>query len=335
MMLSAFLTALGLGYFLQVCFVPLGHRLTFLKSPAMNGRAGVSKLGGAAIAVSSVAAIAFVTLYARSLNRDIQTFLLALSMAFILGALDDILNLSPFRKLTLQILIAVFLVLRGIVTQIVFLSASLNILISIFWFVIVMNAINFLDILDGLAAGISAICAATFLYISFRTANMTAGILSAALLGSNLAFLRFNTLPARLYMGEMGSFLNGISLAMIAILLGYATLGREFAVFVPLLILALPLLDLSYVVFRRWRLHKPLTHKSRDHLVLCWTDAGVSWRRVIGRMYGFNLLWCFGAVLLFHAFKAISFAFVALAIGLWVKWCLGCRCGQTARGQQR
>ncbi|MFH0877367.1 MAG: hypothetical protein V1863_04000 [Candidatus Omnitrophota bacterium] len=183
-----------------------------------------------------------------------------------------------------------------------------------------MNAINFLDILDGLAAGVSAICSATFLYISFRTGNTTTGILCAALLGSNLAFLRFNKSPAHLYMGEMGSFLNGISLAVIAVMLGYATLGRESALFVPLLILALPLLDLGYVVFRRWKLRKPLSQKSRDHLVLCWVDAGIPCRRVIARMVGLNLLWCFAAVLLFHAFTTVSLLCAVFAIGLWVRW---------------
>jgi len=325
-MLLAFFIALLASFSFNSFFASLGKKIGILKARRDDGVAGISKLGGIGIASSFFIAVAFAFFQMNIFDQRLSLALLALVLTFFLGLADDLIDLSPLRKLFFQFLIAVFLVAAGVKTRVYFLPGIVNSILSVIWFMAIMNAFNFLDILDGLACGISILCSATFfnfldildglacgisilcsatfLYISYTTGNITVGVLAAALLGSNLSFLRFNFFPAKLYMGDMGSLFNGIGFAVMAILTSYAKVGSEIALFVPLLILALPLYDLIFVIAMRLAGRKPIIKKSRDHFVLRLLDKGASVQGIVFKMYFFNAISNFMAVMLWNSFYA-------------------------------
>ena len=297
-MFFAFFIALLASFLFNSFFVNFGRKISILKAHRADCGPDISKLGGVGIACSFFIAVAFAFFRLGIFDQRLAFVLLAFGLTFFLGLADDLLDLAPLKKLFFQTLIAIFLVAAGVKTHIYFLPGFVNSILSVFWFVSIMNAFNFLDILDGLASGISILCGATFLYIGYTTGNIVVGVLAAALLGSNLSFLRFNFFPAKLYMGDMGSLFNGICFAVMAILASYASVGSELALFAPLLILALPLYDLIFVIVMRLAGRKPIIKKSRDHFVLRLVDKGMSVPRIVFRMYFFNVIFNLVAVMI-------------------------------------
>lgn len=183
-------------------------------------------------------------------------------MMFLLGITDDLLQLSPYLRLVFQILIASYAISSGIVIEnidfsyfginnfIVNLPGILSYFISILWLVGITNAINWIDGLDALASSITAISTIGFILVSIKFGNFESAFLGCALLGANLGFLRFNTKPASIYMGDGGSYLIGFTLATLSIT---STLNSQ-QVFVPhlaIIILLIPILDMGIVIFKR------------------------------------------------------------------------------------
>lgn len=318
-MFLSFLISIIVSIVLNVFFVSFGEKIKFYKGPKrLDGSYGVSKLGGSAIVFSFLFAVYFVLARPFLIDRQGFVFLAAVVFTYVLGNLDDLLVFSPLKKLLIQFLIVLFIVFNGLKTEIVFLSEPFNILLSIFWFLAIMNSFNFFDIWDGLAAGICCFSAAAFLFICVAAGNYQAGVFAAALLGANLGFLFFNRSPAKLYMGDAGSLVNGIAFAMIAVMISYAPSGREVAVLVPLFILALPLFDLFFLVFMRLKMRRSIVKKSRDHFILRMMDSGISPFLSIFIMCVFNALFNFAGIFLFFSLNTFAlFVLVIVFIG-WV-----------------
>jgi len=153
-------------------------------------------------------------------------------------------------------------------------------LFTVIWLVGITNAINWLDGLDGLAAGVSAIAALALLSVSFSLHQPGAGLLAAALSGSCVGFLRHNFNPARIFMGDGGSYFLGFSLAAIS-LIGPAKELTTVSLVLPLLILSLPLADMSAVIMGRVSDgHSPF-YPDRRHLHHRLLRAGFSHRRTV------------------------------------------------------
>jgi len=119
-------------------------------------------------------------------------------------------------------------------------------------------------------------------------------------------------------MGDMGSLFNGCGFAALAILISYATQGHEIALFVPLLVLALPLYDLFFVMVVRWSKRKPLTKKSRDHFVLRLMDRGMPLRKTVFLMCAFNFLFNAAAVLLLRSSNTPGIVLLLAAVSGWL-----------------
>jgi UDP-GlcNAc:undecaprenyl-phosphate GlcNAc-1-phosphate transferase len=318
-MFYAFAIAFLSGLIFNLVAERLGRKIRFFKSRSQDGRYGVSKLGGVSIVLSFFLAVSLILIRCGSLDQKLAVILISVGASFLLGMTDDLLVLPPFKKLAVQFIISLLLVGSGVKTHIIYLSSFLNSILTILWFLAIMNAFNFLDILDGLAAGISVICAATFLLICVIKGNGVAGAVLAAILGSNLAFLGFNKPEARLYMGDAGSLFNGMVFAAMALTIGYAPRGHEIALFVPVMILGLPLYDLIFVVIMRLKQNKPLIKKSRDHFVLRMVDQGMPASRVVLLMYFFNIL--FGLIALALLSSGILQGFLILIFSV-VAWLL-------------
>nr|MBA2476263.1 undecaprenyl/decaprenyl-phosphate alpha-N-acetylglucosaminyl 1-phosphate transferase [Actinomycetota bacterium] len=155
------------------------------------------------------------------------------------------------------------------------------------WIVAIMNMVNFLDGLDGLAAGIAAIAGSTFSLIALSLGKPEAAILAAIVAGSCFGFLRHNFYPARIFMGDSGAFLLGFTLATLSIQ-GLLKTASIVALLFPLLVLAIPILDTSFVVARRLKHGEKPYVADQAHLHHRFLRRGFSQRRAALTMYA----WC-------------------------------------------
>jgi UDP-GlcNAc:undecaprenyl-phosphate/decaprenyl-phosphate GlcNAc-1-phosphate transferase len=209
--------------------------------------------------------------------------------AFALGLLDDFRHIAPATKLVGQVLIAAMLVVGGIEVRIIEFP-PLSFLVTVFWIVGMMNAVNLLDNMDGLAAGIAAIAAAFLGITAF--ANPEAGVLPGTALlasvtaGASIGFLFHNFAPARVFMGDAGSLVLGYLLAVIALFhTASGAANLTLALVAPLAILALPLFDTIFVATSRRIAGIPISKGGRDHTSHRLAALGLSDRSAVVALY--------------------------------------------------
>ena len=217
---------------------------------------------------------------------------------FVIGLADDLLALPPLPRLLGQVLVAMAVwsqgvrigsieLPQGLSGAALTLPEGLSLLATVIWLVGITNAINWLDGLDGLAAGVSGIAAFALLSVSFSLDQPAAGLLAAALAGACLGFLRHNFNPAKIFMGDGGSYFLGFALAAISIV-GPAKGLTSVSLLLPLLILSLPLADMSAVIMGRLSEgHSPF-YPDRRHLHHRLLRAGFSHRRTVLLIYAFT-----------------------------------------------
>jgi len=243
-----------LASFVLAAFLsPITIRLNVFSKPKKGEAKGKPCLGG--IAIFSAVVIASASVYfLKGICSAKLTGLLASSVLIILlGLIDDVKDLKPIIKILLESAAIIFLILFGFVTKIAFLPAWCNILITFAWFLLITNAFNLLDIVDGLVSGLVIIVSATLLVVALINKDIFSGVALAALIGAHLGFLRYNYPPARLYMGDTGSLFSGFLLAAIAINISYAPLEKPIALITPLLIMSLPLYDTLFLIIMRMK----------------------------------------------------------------------------------
>jgi UDP-GlcNAc:undecaprenyl-phosphate GlcNAc-1-phosphate transferase len=251
----------------------------------------IPRLGGLALFF----AIFIPSLALLNLTKPQRAILLGAAVATAVGAIDDLRGLVWWQKLTGQVLAASVTAGLGVyidrftfpVVGIQALPEWLGIAVTVLWIVAIMNMINFLDGLDGLAAGVCAISAFTFCLIALSLDRVQPAILSAIVLGAALGFLRHNYYPARIFMGDSGALLLGFVLAAISVQ-GLLKTAAAVALAFPLFVLALPILDTSFVVARRLKHGKPIYEADRSHLHHRFLERGFTQRQAVVTMY----CWC-------------------------------------------
>ncbi|MCP9824572.1 MraY family glycosyltransferase, partial [Synechococcus sp. EJ6-Ellesmere] len=271
-------------------------------------------------------------------DRDqlIWTTLAGALCYFVIGLADDLFALPPLPRLAGQIAVAVVVWSEGVrigaidlplgffgLPSLAFsLPESLSLLATVIWLVGITNAINWIDGLDGLAAGVGGIAAVGLLSVSFSLQQSAAGLLAAALAGACLGFLRHNFNPARIFMGDGGSYFLGFALAAISIV-GPAKGLTTVSLLFPLLILSLPLADMSAVIMGRLSEgHSPF-YPDRRHLHHRLLRAGFSHRRTVLIIYAFTQ-WL-AALALVAANVELRFLWLALATAVLIGAVLGSR----------
>lgn len=251
-------------------------------------RIPVPRLGGLAIFFGIIVpALAFL-----HLDRPVRGLLLGAAIATLVGAIDDFRGLAWWEKLAGQVLAAAIPPIFGIwIDHFTFpllgvydLPVWLGVPLTMLWLVAVMNMVNFLDGLDGLAAGVCAIAGFTFAVIALSLGKPAAAAFSAIVLGATLGFLRHNFFPARVFMGDSGAMLLGFSLAAVSVE-GLLKTAATVALFFPLLVLAVPILDTGFVVARRLKHGLPITAPDRAHLHHRFVNIGFSQRRAVVYIY--------------------------------------------------
>jgi UDP-GlcNAc:undecaprenyl-phosphate GlcNAc-1-phosphate transferase len=247
-----------------------------------------------------------------------QIFFLALAM-LLFGLWDDLKNLSIRSKFGFQMLVAVLLISLGVKTQIVLLSGPQNFLLTMVWLLWIFNAFNLLDVLDGLAAGSALIASVCFFMVWGPEAH--AGIALPALLAATLAgFLFFNFPPAKIYMGNAGSYFLGFVFGAVSLIISYASPDRIVALATPAIVLGFLIFDTVFLVAARiWRKRKPF-YKSGDHLCLRYLALGYSKRKVLFLLWGLCCFYAASGILINHADNrwGLGILVVVFLISAWI-----------------
>jgi UDP-GlcNAc:undecaprenyl-phosphate GlcNAc-1-phosphate transferase len=293
--LWAFLVAGWVSFLVTPLVARLARRLHVINEPRERDlhERPTPGLGGLAIlAAVVVAALAF--LPNDSETRGIIGGAIAIAL---IGAADDALpnGLPPFVKLLGQFAAAAIPVLADVRVENITLPfvspldlGDWGIPLTLLGIVAVMNVVNFTDGVDGLAAGVCTIAAATFAVIALSLDRDTAGVLAALTAGAAVGFLFHNFHPASIFMGDAGSNLLGLLLACIAIQ-GVLKTAAVVGLFFPLVILAVPALDATFVVAKRIKYRRPVYSADRWHLHHRLGNVGFSQRRTVLYLYGWTL----------------------------------------------
>jgi UDP-GlcNAc:undecaprenyl-phosphate GlcNAc-1-phosphate transferase len=249
------------------------------------------RLGGLAILVGVIAAgLAF-------LPHDQQTrgILIGAGVIVVVGVADDLLELSADVKLAGQILAAVIPVATGVRVETMTLPflghlelGNASYPVTVLGIVAVMNIVNFIDGVDGLAAGVCMIAGLTFAVIALSLDRNAAGVLAMITAGAALGYLRHGFHPASIFLGDSGSNLLGYMLAAVAVQ-GALKTNAVIALVFPLVILAVPILDSSFVVAKRIKYGKPVHVADRWHFHHRFANIGFSQRRTVLYLYGWTV----------------------------------------------
>jgi UDP-GlcNAc:undecaprenyl-phosphate GlcNAc-1-phosphate transferase len=228
-----------------------------------NQTNAVPYFGGIAVYTAFLLTVGIFT----DFEQETLGILLSGSIALMVGLVDDFGVLSPKQKLLGQTLAAIVLVKSGTYIKLTFLPVWVAIPLTILWILAVTNALNIIDILDGLAAGVAAIATLSIAAANFMAGRASVAFLCVVLCGAILGFLRYNFHPAQIYLGDAGSLFIGFMLAALSMNAGY-TRANLLAVVSPVLILGIPLFDLALVMWIRWSNGIPVTKGSPDHFAL-------------------------------------------------------------------
>jgi UDP-GlcNAc:undecaprenyl-phosphate/decaprenyl-phosphate GlcNAc-1-phosphate transferase len=280
----------------------------------------VPLLGG--VAMYGAFVVAVILFGNRFRLNELLSILIGASLMSFLGMWDDRRSLSPFLKLAGQFCAASILVVTGVRVG-TFAWEPLNIALSLGWVVVVTNALNLLDNMDGLSGGVGATAAIFFLLLAAMNDQYLVGALSAALVGACLGFLVYNFNPASIFMGDAGSLFLGFILAATAIKLRFPEGIQIVTWMVPVLILGLPLFDTALVIVSRLRRgFNPLTTPGKDHVSHRLVAMGCTRREAV--LIAYLICAGLGVVALFVTQASILEGYivggvmaVAALIGLW------------------
>jgi UDP-GlcNAc:undecaprenyl-phosphate GlcNAc-1-phosphate transferase len=305
------LFAFGVAALLAWLLVPLAERLAWRIGAVdhPNERSlhvtPTPKLGGLAIFVAVVVAIALFLPWA----EQTQALLVGALVITVTGVLDDVFDLAAPLKLAGQVVAAAIPALNGVNVSVFTLpfvggvdlraveffdvavlgTVHLGHVLTIIGIVAVINVINLIDGVDGLAAGVCVISAGTLSVIALSLDRPGAGVLAALTAGGALGFLRHGFPPASSFMGDTGSNLLGYLLGAIAVQ-GALKTNAVVALFFPLLILAVPILDTGFVIAKRIKYRRPIYRADRWHFHHRMANIGFSQRRTLAYMYGWAMV---------------------------------------------
>lgn len=283
----------------------------------------VPYLGGIAIVFGTVAVT-----YGLSIFTDFtkQTFLLASTILVpallmsIVGLIDDIKQLAPLPRFIAQnalALVAAIVLIRTDTLGTPFDSLVVNFALTMLWLVGITNSINFFDNIDGGASGAVAISSLALTLIAISNGQVLIGAMSAVLAGATIGFLIWNKPPARIYMGDAGALFLGILLATLTIRLDSSQGLGKLGVFIPFLLLAVPVLDTSVAVIKR--IHRGISpfQGGRDHLSHRLMRLGLKKRSAVVTLWVASSVFSLLAVVLSRS-SSNAHAIVGFAGFVWL-----------------
>jgi len=284
----------------------------------------VPYLGGVAIIIG-VVIVSYIALISNKFtwnNFWLATSILGPAVVMgLVGLWDDIKSLNPLPRFIGQsiagIFVAIILILNdniGNPTGITALDAAITVL----WIVGICNSINFFDNLDGGAAGTVAITAIALTYLAITGDQYFIAALSIVVAGSTLGFLIWNRAPARIYMGDAGALFLGLLIATLTVRFKPSTDNSISSFAIPVLLLAIPILDTTVAVFSRLRRKVSPFQGGKDHLSHRLVRSGLSRRLSAITLWSLTSLFSFFAVLISLSNNRYELVIVALASGFWL-----------------
>ncbi len=293
--------AFVLAFFLTPLTARTAARFGFLDQPAPRRlhRTPMPRHGGVPLALALVITIALTFLSPRADPYEplkVLALMLGLILIALFGAYDDARELKALPQFAIQFIAAGVAVASGVVIWKIPnplggdipLPEVIAVAFTLFWIVGMMNTINWLDGLDGLAAGVTAIASAVLFIHTYRLMQFSLALLPLALLGAALGFLIFNFPPAKIFLGS-GAYILGFALAVLSIIGGAK-------VATALLVLAIPILDVAWQILNRVRAGRSPFQADRGHLHHRLFDLGQSPRKIVLLYYALTAL--FGALAL-------------------------------------
>jgi UDP-GlcNAc:undecaprenyl-phosphate GlcNAc-1-phosphate transferase len=310
------LEALVLALIVVAALTPAARALAFrLGAVARPGgrhvhQKSIPRLGGVAICAGFCATIA--VLYfsdpgAQDAFRFVRSRMLAVFAGgvamCVVGIVDDTRGIRAVHKLLLQIVVAtatfacgfrivgVHVPLIGDID-----TASMSLPLTVLWIVGIINAINLIDGLDGLAAGVVFFASLTNLVVAWLTGDVLVQLISAAIAGSVLGFLFYNFNPARIFMGDSGSYFLGYVLATTALTSVAQKASTAVSLLVPILALGVPIFDTLFAMVRRILERRSVFSPDRGHIHHRLLDMGLTHRRAVILIYGVCAFFTFAAI---------------------------------------
>jgi len=318
--LSAVLTAVVRRWALKTGFVskPRADRFADRAVPLGGGIAIFATLAIIIITASVFFRLVFVPGYFASLAgtfgidpadfltkiNQLIIVLLCIFVLFALGLWDDKIHLGPFFKLVVQFAVAVVAAgFAEIRVELFIQNVYVTTLLSAFWIVLIVNVFNFLDNMDGAAAGIAVIAAGILFVAAANSGQVFVGGLALIFIGTLLGFLIFNFPPARIFAGDAGSLVVGFFVALLTLRTTYyqqAQSGRWYAVLMPLIVMAVPLYDFVSVSFLRLRQGKSPFVGDTQHFSHRLQRRGLTVTQTVLTLYLATLCTGLGAAFLYQ-----------------------------------
>lgn len=276
------------------------------------------RMGGLAIFIGVVAGALAGGLF---LHNKITAISVGAVLIVILGIFDDKYNLSARFKFLVQVLVACLIVSTGLKMDffsVPFLTDRIELgwmayPLTVLWIVGITNAINLIDGLDGLAAGISVIGLSTIAVMAFSADKILILSLSLVVIGSTIGFLFYNFHPAKIFMGDTGSLFLGYMISVLS-LLGLYKSVTLFSVVVPVIILGVPIFDTTFAIIRRILNKQPISSPDKSHIHHRLMAFGLSHRMAVIVIYMIGLVFSLSAILLTSATIWLSLIIIFLLV---------------------
>ena len=329
-LLLAFIISMATAIAVTPLVIKLAHKIGAVDKPSERKvhQNVMPRLGGLAIFIAVIAGYFVAGLY----EAKITGIMVGALIIIVLGIIDDKYEISAKIKLLGQILAACAVMGSGLTIDVlnipfigVFELGIFSYVITLFWILAITNAINLIDGLDGLSAGISSIVFASIAFLAFTGDKMLILTLSLILLGSTLGFLFHNFYPAKIFMGDTGSMFLGYAISILS-LLGLYKSVTLFSFVVPIMILGVPIFDTSFAIIRRVVNRKPISVADKSHLHHRLLALGLKHRDTVLVIYGFGLIFSIAAItfetltlrwaIFILLFILVAFEIIAEKIGL-------------------
>src|ERR1022692_2018524 len=277
------------------------------------------------IAVAWLAGLHFPALAVGSSLRTLLTILVPGTLIFLLGIYDDIHSVGPYTKFAVQAVAAIMLFaggLRILDLPLLFgarhLAWPIGLPLTVLWVIGITNAFNLIDGLDGLAAGSALFSTLVVFVVAIFNGSSLVSLLTIALAGAILGFLRFNFNPATIFLGDCGSLFIGFMLSALA-LVGSEKAPTVNAVAIPLVSFGLPILETTLSVMRRLISGRPLFTADREHIHHKLLQRGMTHRQVVIVLYGVSAIFALLSLfLLWPSGSSLGIVLAVVGTGMWV-----------------
>ncbi|TDO95076.1 UDP-GlcNAc:undecaprenyl-phosphate GlcNAc-1-phosphate transferase [Halanaerobium saccharolyticum] len=287
--LAAFIITLILSLIITPVIIRLAHQLNFIDRPGERkiNKKVIATAGGTAIYLAFMIPLRFFL----PANQTITGIMVGGTFMLILGLLDDKFEISAPIKFIGQIIGALILIYYGVKINFItnpfggFIYLGIyTVPFTVFWIVSIINTINLIDGLDGLAAGVSIIAVLTLFAVALQENQVTAPMLAVLLAGSCFGFLKYNFNPAKIFMGDTGSMFIGYIIAAVSIT-GALKSAAAVTIFVPMLALAIPIMDTTFAIIRRIFNDRPIGEADHGHIHHRLLAIGMNQKQAVLSVY--------------------------------------------------